>query len=273
MVASLKVWLASHSAVTPIRVMILESWGLACFWILDTTTIVTLSRRQQVQILRRSITVAKTGDCQYDDGLTMLHTILSIFVLWGGCQMRLALALVVPHPFAGRHGTTARAVGRLAMAPKYIKDKWVPQGPNDEPSAGYDIWGTLLRQGPKPALTRMFQADEYEQAVLKFMAGDNCDRNTAQGNMDAYLRNPQDWQFARLEDKKRGEQRDYVTVKSQDIVLVLVWSTIVSAFLGRAIYSIANGVDFVRTRLWLVNEFECRVCGVSQHALFCVICT
>jgi hypothetical protein len=198
----------------------------------------------------------------HNDGVTMLRAIfVSIFVvLCGcGCQMRLARAFVVPQgqALAGRHNrwkigsttrsTTARQPSPLARAPKYVKDKWVAQGPQDEPSAGYDIWGTLLRQGPKPAFTRLFQPDEYEQAVLKFMAGDQCDRNTAQGNMDAYLRNPQDWQFARLEDKKRGEQRDYVTVKSQDIVLVLVWSSIVSAVVGRAIYSIANGVDFVRT--------------------------
>jgi hypothetical protein len=82
---------------------------------------------------------------------------------------------------------------RLGMAPKYIGNKWVPQTDDDLPSAGYDAVGTLLRQGPKPFLTRVFQADEWEQAVLKFMATENggkgCDRNTAQGNMDAYLRN------------------------------------------------------------------------------------
>jgi hypothetical protein len=203
--------------------------------------------------------------------------IVSIFFLWG-CQIRLARALVVlPRPTTLRPaivGTVAAirtARPPLAMAPKYVNDKWVPQGPDDEPSAGYDVWGTLLRQGPKPAFTRLFQSDEYEQAVLKFMAGDKCDRNTAQGNMDAYLRNPQDWQFARLEDKKRGEQRDYVTVKSQDVVLVLVWSSIVSAVVGRAIYSIVNGVDFVRTNALVYGGGEriamMRVSRVSLRSL------
>lgn len=135
---------------------------------------------------------------------------------------------------------------KMDMAPKYFGKKWVASNESEMPAAGYDVWGTLLRQGPKPAVTRVFQPDDYEQAVLKFMAGDNCDRNTAQGNMDAYLRNPQDWQFARMEDKKRGKQRDYVTLQPKDLILVLTWSSIVSAIIGRAVYCIANGVDFVR---------------------------
>jgi hypothetical protein len=133
------------------------------------------------------------------------------------------------------------------MVPKYVGNKWVPQTEEDMPSAGYDLFGTLIRHGPKPALTRLTSPEEYEQAILKFMATDQCDYITAQGNMDAYLRNPPDWQYTRMEDMKKGfeKQRDYVTIKVQDVILVLTWSTIVLAIVARVIYSITNGVDFV----------------------------
>ena len=83
----------------------------------------------------------------------------------------------------------------LNMAPKFDKtqNKWLPTSPEEEPEAGYDIWGSLLRQGPNPFFNRLLRGEEYEQGVLKFMAGDNVDRNTAQAEMDAYLQNPNDW--------------------------------------------------------------------------------
>jgi hypothetical protein len=130
------------------------------------------------------------------------------------------------------------------MAPKFVGSKWVPQGPDDEPSAGYDILGTILRQGPEPALQRIFNADDYEQAVLKFMATEKCDRNTAQGNMDAYLRNPPDWTYIRMEDEKRGYVRDYVTLKPKEIAKVAVWSSIVFGLAGRAVYCGITGSSF-----------------------------
>jgi hypothetical protein len=75
----------------------------------------------------------------------------------------------------------------LAMAPKFDGEKWVTTSPEEEPSAGYGAEKTLLLHGPKPFLNRVFQPDDYEQAVLKFMAGDKCSRDDAQGNMDKYL--------------------------------------------------------------------------------------
>ena len=141
---------------------------------------------------------------------------------------------------------TRQCITVRSMAPKYVDNKWVPQSEAEQPGAGYDVVGTLLRHGPKPAFTRVFQPDDYEQAVLKFMAGEKCDRLTAQGNMDAYLRNPQDWAYNRMEEERRGFKIDYVTIKPKEVTLVLVWSTVVSAVVGRAVYSIANGVDFVR---------------------------
>jgi hypothetical protein len=73
------------------------------------------------------------------------------------------------------------------MAPKWDGEKWVPTSPEEGPEAGYGPGKTLLLQGPKPFLTRIFQPQDYEQAVLKFMAGDKCSRDEAQGNMDLYL--------------------------------------------------------------------------------------
>ena len=139
---------------------------------------------------------------------------------------------------------TARGVSgkALFMAPKYDKatERWTATSPQDEPSAGYNILGSLLRQGPNPALQRIFKPDEYEQAVLKFMAGDDCDRNTAQGNMDAYLRNPNDWAFNRM----KGYAIDYGSINQKQIVLVSTWSAFVLAVFGRAAYSINAHENF-----------------------------
>jgi len=59
------------------------------------------------------------------------------------------------------------------MAPRFDKklNKWIPTSSAEGPEAGYDIWGTVLRHGPVPFFNRIFKADDYEQGVLKFMAG------------------------------------------------------------------------------------------------------
>lgn len=44
------------------------------------------------------------------------------------------------------------------------------------PSAGYGIIGSLYRAGPVPFFQRIVNADTYEQAVLKYMAQEDCDR-------------------------------------------------------------------------------------------------
>lgn len=71
----------------------------------------------------------------------------------------------------------------LDMAPKFDGTKWVTNDPSEGPEAGYAPIKTLLMHGPKPWFERTFKPDEYEQAVLKFMAGDKCGREEAQGNM------------------------------------------------------------------------------------------
>jgi len=100
------------------------------------------------------------------------------------------------------------------MAPRFDKatQQWVPTKPEEGPEGGYDIWKTLLLQGPKPFFTRLFQPNDYEQAVLKYMASDGCSREEAQGNMDAYLENFQDWTYQKLQEKKGGFKKDYTRI-------------------------------------------------------------
>ena len=73
----------------------------------------------------------------------------------------------------------------LGMAPRFDTEtqRWYPSGPEDEPDAGYDLVGSLIRAGPKPFLQRITDADGYEQGVLKYMATQKVDRKEAQGNM------------------------------------------------------------------------------------------
>lgn len=75
----------------------------------------------------------------------------------------------------------------LHMAPRFDKAerKWYPTKPDEGPQVGYPPIRSLLRHGPKSFIARVFTPDQYEQAVLKFMAGEKCNRDEAQGNMDA----------------------------------------------------------------------------------------
>jgi hypothetical protein len=59
----------------------------------------------------------------------------------------------------------ATAASSLDMAPKFDKtqNKWLPASTEEGPEGGYDIWGSLLRQGPLPFFTRLFSSEEYEQ--------------------------------------------------------------------------------------------------------------
>jgi hypothetical protein len=136
--------------------------------------------------------------------------------------------------FAGVNTKTKAVIKNKATElPRYDGklQKWIPTGPNQLPDAGYPPTKTLFLQGPRPFITRIFQPDDYEQAVLKFMAGDQItSRDKAQGNMDAYLRNPQDWMFNRMESQRKGFEIDYTKISTKDVVLVTVWSGIVVYF-------------------------------------------
>eukprot|EP00978_Attheya_sp_CCMP212_P009341 scaffold22073_cov47-Attheya_sp.AAC.2 len=122
----------------------------------------------------------------------------------------------------------------LSMAPKYDPEteKWSPTTPEDE--EGYPVFGTLLRQGPKPFFQRLSSGDDYEQAVYKYMAKEECSRNEAQGNMDAYFENPNDWQYQKLQEKDGAEKFDYANANMdpKQLVLTAIWSVVVTYFLS-----------------------------------------
>ncbi|GKY97668.1 hypothetical protein MPSEU_000725100 [Mayamaea pseudoterrestris] len=153
----------------------------------------------------------------------------------------IALSVCMSHGFHVSH-VVNKGKFALLMVPKYDKKlaKWSPSTAADRPEAGYGIGKTLLLRGPKPFFHRLFQPEDYEQAVLKFMALDKCDRIEAQGNMDAYLENAQDWAFERLESKRTGFKRNYTDIDNKNLALTLVWSTIVAAYAGRAVYCLAT---------------------------------
>lgn len=104
----------------------------------------------------------------------MMPLVLALLAMVVGSTM----ALTVQSTSSVLSGTS------LGMAPRFEDGRWIPSSPDEEASAGYDATGSLLRQGPGPYFQRIFKADDYDQAVLKFMAGEGCSRDEAQASMD-----------------------------------------------------------------------------------------
>jgi hypothetical protein len=98
----------------------------------------------------------------------------------------------VPSPIT--KSTVLRSID-LSMAVRFDKatGKWFTDNPDEMAGSSYGPIGSLYRAGPKPFLQHLLNPETYDQAVLKYMAQDGCDRREAQGNMDAFLENPQDW--------------------------------------------------------------------------------
>jgi hypothetical protein len=109
----------------------------------------------------------------------------------------------------------------LNMAPRYDKStgKWFAT--TEEEKSDYGPIGTLIRAGPLPFISRLTKPEEYDQAVLKYMAAEGCSRKEAQGNMDAYLENPNDWTYQKLEEKKGGFKKDYANANTDPKQLIL----------------------------------------------------
>jgi hypothetical protein len=173
--------------------------------------------------------------------------LLSLFLFLSGFLLGSTLAFVAPCLTTKKSSSSLSPTSSsLNMAPKYDKttQKWSPSKPEEGPAAGYGVTKTLLRHGPKPFLQRIFQPDDYEQAVLKFMAGDRCSRDEAQGNMDAYMENPNDWAFNRLYSERTGIKIDYVTLKQGEVAKVLVWAGIVFFFCFRCFIEFSGTGDF-----------------------------
>jgi len=99
------------------------------------------------------------------------------------------------------------------------------RSPLDDGKYPYDAVGAALRHGPSPFLTRVFNADEYEQGVLKYMLTAKCDRAEATGNIDAKLNNPVDWAYQKMEEKNKGKRKiDYTRLDKKQAALTAVWA-------------------------------------------------
>jgi hypothetical protein len=124
--------------------------------------------------------------------------------------------------------------------PKFDKStqRWQP-APTAEP--GYPIYETLLRNGPVPFFTRLTNPGDYEQAVLKFQANEKCPINEAQGNMDAYFENPNDWAYQRTVEDRGGYKKNYgAPLDPKQVGLTVVWGTFITYFLGNFAYSLVS---------------------------------
>ncbi|KAL7549392.1 hypothetical protein ACHAWF_012661 [Thalassiosira exigua] len=98
------------------------------------------------------------------------------------------------------------------------------KSPLDDGAYPYDAVGSALRHGPSPFLTRVFNAGEYEQGVLKYMYTAKVDRAEATGNTDAKLNNAMDWTYQKMEEKKGKAKVDYTRLDKKQAALTVVWA-------------------------------------------------
>lgn len=142
-----------------------------------------------------------------------------------------AHGLVTPSSSRQSH-TAATTTTAIEMVPRFdpSEQKWFPASEEESASANYPLIRSLLRHGPKAFFVRATQPDMYDQAVLKFMASDKVGRWEAQGNMDRFNENAQDWIFERMESKRKGYTLDYVTLDKKQVVLSSVWAGVVFWF-------------------------------------------
>mmetsp|Transcript_5506 Transcript_5506/g.10047 ORF Transcript_5506/g.10047 Transcript_5506/m.10047 type:complete len:180 (-) Transcript_5506:283-822(-) len=131
--------------------------------------------------------------------------------------------------------------------PKYNinTQKWSPT-PNAEPP--YGIGRTLLGNGPMPAFTRLTKPGEYMQAVYKFQASEKCTIRYAQGNMDAYFENPNDWAYQRrveaglIPTEKSTYKKPYgEPIPLGQVALTVTWGIGVSGWIANLILAVTSG--------------------------------
>jgi hypothetical protein len=141
-------------------------------------------------------------------------------------------------------GTKGGGVAKVSL-PTFNKktQKWEPPA---NPEVGYGLTGTLLRNGPVPFFTRLTNPEDYDQAVMKFQATEQCPRDEAQGNMDAYFENPNDWAYQRVVEQNGGYKKKYgAPLDTKQIVLTVTWGV-------GLVYIISNiAIDVVRASLSL----------------------
>jgi hypothetical protein len=179
------------------------------------------------------------------------------------CTLSTSHAFHIPQhgKVATRSPSSSSSTTTLNMAPRYDKDseRWfVIDEETEGPSAGYGIIGSLYRAGPVPFFQRIFNADGYEQGVMKYQAQQNCGRIEAQANMDAFLENPQDWAYQKMQEKNGAPIKDYVNanMEPKQIVLSTVWAGVVVVFGYDLVTGVAEGRygkgtgDLLHGNLW-----------------------
>jgi len=115
---------------------------------------------------------------------------------------------------------------------------WSPAPDAEEP---YGIGRTLLGNGPLPAFTRLTSPDDYMQAVYKFQANEKSTVRYAQGNMDAYFENPQDWAFQRSVENNGGYKRKYGDpIPQKQVILTVVWGLGATSFLVNFVVTLVS---------------------------------
>jgi hypothetical protein len=148
----------------------------------------------------------------------------------------------------GSSSTYSTTTG-LSMTPRYdpFTQRWSAMEEEEDSSSGYPPVGSLMRQGPIPFFQRLLDPDQYDQGVLKMMANseEGMDRNQAQGNMDAYLNNPNDWAYQKVEEKKGAPKFDYANANMDptDLALTGTWGSILLTVVLRIVYVSINGCD------------------------------
>ena len=116
--------------------------------------------------------------------------------------------------------------------------KWSPTPNSEEP---YGIGRTLLGNGPVPAFTRLTQSEDYMQAVYKFQAAEKCTVRYAQGNMDAYFENPNDWAYQRKVEDAGGYKKKYgEPIPQKQVILTVVWGVGVSSLLANWVLTLVS---------------------------------
>jgi hypothetical protein len=124
--------------------------------------------------------------------------------------------------------------------------KWSPAPDAEEP---YGIGRTLLGNGPVPTFTRLTNPDDYMQAVYKFQASEKCTTRYAQGNMDAYFENPNDWAYQRSVEDRGGYKKKYgEPIPVKDVVLTVTWGVGVSGLIANFVLNLVSAKQ--------MNEFN-----------------
>jgi len=117
--------------------------------------------------------------------------------------------------------------------------KWSPASDAEEP---YGVGRTLMGNGPVPFFTRLTSPDDYMQAVYKFQANEKCTVRYAQGNMDAYFENPQDWAYQRSVEDNGGYKKKYgEPIPQKQVILTVVWGVGVSSLITNFVVTIGSG--------------------------------